>query len=234
MYSSDFCNIYNEYGWDYFSLTMGEAVLKYFMNNQKEIKTHLDLGCGVGTLCDFFYKNNIKTKGVDISTDMIKLCKQKNNNIDFFVSDMTDYESKEKYDLITLTCDAVNHILEEKKLEKLFSNVSNMLNEDGYLIFDIIDKNKLTLNTSIISNRDNDIKVHYYITEKDSLINTNVKVIQSDNLIYECDIIEKLYDLNTIKELLVKYDLTLIKAENKIFDEQQRIEDKIYIICKKI
>ena len=30
MYSKEFCNIYNEYGWDYFSITMGDAILKYF------------------------------------------------------------------------------------------------------------------------------------------------------------------------------------------------------------
>ena len=29
MYSKEFCGIYNEYGWDYFSLTMGDAILKY-------------------------------------------------------------------------------------------------------------------------------------------------------------------------------------------------------------
>ena len=26
MYSKEFCGIYNEYGWDYFSLTMGDAI----------------------------------------------------------------------------------------------------------------------------------------------------------------------------------------------------------------
>lgn len=53
MYSRDFCNIYNQYGWDYFSLTMGNAILKYFKLSNKIIYNHLDLGCGCGTLCDF-------------------------------------------------------------------------------------------------------------------------------------------------------------------------------------
>lgn len=77
MYSKEFCNIYNEYGWDYFSITMGDAILKYFQNNKKIIKNHLDLGCGVGTLCNFLYNKGIKTTGVDISKDMIELCKKK-------------------------------------------------------------------------------------------------------------------------------------------------------------
>lgn len=171
MYSKEVCNIYNEYGWDYFSLTMGDAILKYFQNNNKTIKSHLDLGCGTGTLCNFLYNNGIKTTGIDISNDMIELCKRKNSNINFIVSDMTKFISKEKYDLITLTCDVVNHILEENKLEILLKNIYNMLNEDGYLVFDIYDKKSLILNNDIISNRDDGIKVHYYIAEKKSLTN---------------------------------------------------------------
>lgn len=233
MYSKEFCNIYNKYGWDYFSITMGDAILKYFQINNKIIKSHLDLGCGVGALCNFLYNKRIKTTGIDISNDMIELCKRKNNNINFFVSDMTKYISKEKYDLITLTCDVVNHILEEDELETLFSNVYNMLNEDGYLIFDIYDKKQLTLNNNIISIRDEGIKVYYYITENDQLINTNIKALQNDELIYEYDVLEKLYDLNFIENLLNKYSFKLIKSEDRILNETQRFEDKIYVICKK-
>ena len=233
MYSKEACNIYNEYGWDYFSITMGDAILKYFENNNKIIKSHLDLGCGVGTLCNLLYNKKIKTTGIDISNDMIELCKAKNSNINFIVSNMTEYVSKEKYDLITLTCDVINHILEEDKLEILFLNIYNMLNDDGYLIFDIYDKEQLNLNKDIISNRDDNIKVHYFITQKESLINTNVKVKKDDILIYEFNVLEKLYDIELIKKLLIKCNLKMIKAENKILNEKQRFEDKIYIICKK-
>lgn len=182
---------------------------------------------------DFLYNKGIKTTGIDISSDMIKLCERKNSNINFLVSDITKFISKEKYDLITLTCDVVNHILEENKLEILLKNIYNMLNEDGYLIFDVYDEQSLILNNDIISNRDDGIKVHYYITEKESLINTNVKVIQNENLVYEYDVLEKLYDIEFIKKLLIKCNFKIIKDENKIMNEKQRFEDKIYIICKK-
>lgn len=233
MYSKDFCNIYNEYGWDYFSITMGDAILKYFKSNNKTINNHLDLGCGIGTLCDYFNKNKIQTTGIDISPDMINISKNKNKSVNFFIEDMIEYVSKEKYDLITLTCDTVNHVLDEDKLETLFLNIYNMLNDDGYLIFDIFDKEKLNLNNNITSNRDNGIRVHYYITEQQNLINTNVKVMQNDKLIYEYDVLEKLYDIKFIKKLLIKYNFKIVKYENKIMDEKQRFEDKIYIICKK-
>lgn len=233
MYNREFCDIYDKYGWDYFSITMGEAILKYFETKNKNINNHLDLACGVGTLCNYFYDHDIKTTGTDISEDMIEICKTKNKKINYFVADMTNYISNEKYDLITITCDAVNHILEEEKVKRLFSNAYEMLNDDGYLIFDIIDKNKICLNTEIVSNRDNDTKVHYYITEKDSLVNTNVKVVQNDKLIHVEDIVEKLYDIEFIKQTLINFNFKLEKIDNKISDEKQRVEDKIYIICKK-
>lgn len=135
--------------------------------------------------------------------------------------------------MITITCDAINHILEEKKFDRIISNVSKMLNTSGYLIFDIIDKDKLILNSNIISNRSEDIKVHYYITNKGELINTNIKVIQNNEKIYECDVLEKLYTIEFIKKILLKYNLEILKSENSILNEKQRIEDKIYFICKR-
>lgn len=233
MYTLDFCNIYDKYGWDYFSLTMGDAILKYLNKNNIKIKCHLDLGCGVGTLCDYFFKNEIKTTGIDISPDMINISKNKNKNIDFFVEDMTQYISNEKYDLITITCDAINHILEEEKIVAIFSNISKMLNDGGYLIFDMIDKDKIIFNNSITSNRGEDVKVHYYITNKEDLINTNIKVMQNNVQIYEYDVLEKLYTIEFMKKILFKYNFEIIKAENSISNEKQRIEDKIYFICKK-
>lgn len=233
MYSKEFCDIYNKYGWDYFSETMGKAILQYIHLNKIHIVNHLDLACGTGTLCNYFYHHNFKTMGIDISEDMIDICKSKNNKIYFLVADMITYNPNEKYDLVTITCDAINHILENKKVEQLFFNVYDMLNNGGYFIFDIYDADKLELNTNIVSNRDNEIKVNYYITERKNLINTNIKVMQNSNLVYEYNVLEKLYDIEYIKNLLFKCNFKIIKIADKILDENQRFKDKIYIICKK-
>ena len=83
MYDKIFSKIYDEYGWDYFSLTIGKSILDYFKVNNITIKNNLDLCCGTGVLCDYFYKNNIKTKGIDISKYMLQIAKNKNNNIEF-------------------------------------------------------------------------------------------------------------------------------------------------------
>lgn len=233
MYDKIFSKIYDEYGWDYFSLTMGKSILDYFKVNNIIIKNNLDLCCGTGVLCDYFYKNNIKTKGIDISKYMLQIAKNKNNNIEFKNDNVLFYKDNEKYDLVTMTCDAINHLIEDGDLECLIKNVNKLLNENGYFIFDIYDKDKINFNKEIVSNRDNGIKVYYYITAKDSLINTNVVIKENDNFIYETNVIEKIYDLDYINNILEKNGFILMQAKDKILNEEQRFKDKLYFICKK-
>ena len=228
-YSKEFCDIYSQYGWDNFSLMMGKSILNYFDYSKKIIRTHLDLGCGPGVLCDYFYHHHIKTTGVDISPDMIKLAREKNNKINFVVVDIIDYQSKKKYDLITMTCDVVNHILDDKDLEKVFSNSYSMLNADGYLIFDIYHN----LSKNIVIDRGKGIKIYFSVTDDYPFISTNLKIKEQNRDIYECDVVEKLYDITYIKRLLEKNHFKIVKMDDKIFDETQKFKDKLYIICKK-
>ena len=115
----------------------------------------------------------------------------------------------------------------------MFKNIYNMLNNDGFFIFDIINKDKLEFNKPIISNRDNNIKVEYYITEETDLINTNVKVLKGDKLVFEENEKEKIYSNKFIEKMLIKNNFNIIKISDKILDEEQRFKDKIYFICKK-
>lgn len=234
MYDKIFSKIYDEYGWDYFSLTMGKSILDYFKVNNIIIKNNLDLCCGTGVLCDYFYKNNIKTKGIDISKYMLQIAKSKNNNIEFKNENVLFYKDNKKYDLVTMTCDAINHLIGDGDLECLLKNVNKLLNKNGYFIFDVINKDKIEFNKKIVSNRDNGIKVYYYITVKDNLINTNITVKENDNFIYKTDIIERIYDLNYINNKLEKNGFILMQAKDKILNEEQRFKDKLYFICKKM
>lgn len=234
MYDKIFSKIYDEYGWDYFSLTMGKSILDYFKVNNIIIKNNLDLCCGTGVLCDYFYKNNIKTKGIDISKYMLQIAKSKNNNIEFKNENVLFYKDNKKYDLVTMTCDAINHLIGDGDLECLLKNVNKLLNKNGYFIFDVINKDKIEFNKKIVSNRDNGIKVYYYITVKDNLINTNITVKENDNFIYKTNIIERIYDLNYINNKLEKNGFILMQAKDKILNEEQRFKDKLYFICKKM
>lgn len=164
---------------------------------------------------------------------MINIAKEKNQNVKFVCENALYYHDFNTYDLITLTCDAINHFICEDELNILFKNISELTKENSYLIFDILDNEKIEFNKEIISNRDNGIKILYFITQKDNLINTNVKVRQNDEFVYETNIIEKMYSLEYIRKLLEKHGFKILQAKNTILNEVQRCNDKIYVICKK-
>ncbi len=234
MYNKQFCKIYNEYGWNYFSLTMGKAILDYFKENHISIHNHLDLCSGTGDLCKFFYEKGLQTKGVDLSEEMIKISKNKFPFIDFSCCDVLKYVDDNKYNLVTCTCDSINHILDNNDLKKLFTNVYNFLGNNGYFIFDAVDRNTILFNQNVDSIRENGIKVVYYLTElPNTKMNMNIKVYDKNTLIHEENIIEKLYSSKELIQLLEDIGFEIEKCDKQILDEEQRLQNKIYMIAKR-
>ncbi len=101
----------------------------------------LDLACGTGKLINLL-KKDYQFIGCDLSEEMLEIAKDNNCEIDFFIHDLKDDFYVENLDAIFCTVDSINYLLEEKKIENLFKNVSNNLIE-GYFVFDIHTKSKL-------------------------------------------------------------------------------------------
>ena len=71
---------------------------------------------------------------------MIEIAKQRNPEISYEVADMITYRPDEKFDLVTCTGDALNHIMRLEDMDRIFANVSAYLAEGGYFIFDILNE----------------------------------------------------------------------------------------------
>lgn len=234
MYDKEFVNIYDNYGWNEFSIVMGNAILEFLASENNKIKNHLDLACGVGTLCHLFHSQNIPTKGVDISKDMISLARKKYKDIPFEIADILKFQTEEKFTIVTCTCDAINHILKEEELEILFQNVYSYLEKEGYFIFDIINKKEILLNQNFRSERGENAYVEYYLAKKeDNLISNHLKVYQDNTLITEETIIEKLYTNKQIVALAQKIGFQIIKSDSHIRNEKYNVNNKIFFILKK-
>lgn len=233
MYNKEFCKIYNEYDWQYFALTMGASILDYFKVNNIIFHNHLDLCSGTGDLCNFFHNHNINSKGVDISSAMVDIAKNKYPHITFNCCDIKNYVDNQKYELITCTCDAINHILDINNLQKIINNITTLLQPNGYFIFDVFDPTKITFEEQFESIRENNTKVIYYLTKlPNNKMNTNIKILTNNNLIHTENIQEKLYTYEELSQILQNNGLKIIQAQNQIYKEQQRINNKIYFITK--
>ncbi|MFH2143870.1 MAG: class I SAM-dependent methyltransferase [Bacteroidota bacterium] len=100
----------------------------------------LEIGCGVGTLTGLIIKYLKKGKMVaaDISDESIKIARErlkKYRNIDFVVSDMSDFEYNETFDFIILP-DVLEHIpIEQHK--RLFLNLDKHIHDDSIIFINI-------------------------------------------------------------------------------------------------
>lgn len=115
-----------------------------YLNKESNI---LDLACGSGTLAILLKLKGYNVEGLDLSSSIIDVAKEKAKmhhlNIPFYVDDMTSFKLNKKYDIITCFFDSVNFLENKDKLNKLFENVYNHLNDDGLFIFDIFSKKLL-------------------------------------------------------------------------------------------
>ncbi len=233
MYDKEFSEIYNHYGWDTFSITMGNAILEFLKKTNVKIIKHLDLACGVGTLCHLLWEQGIPTKGIDISKSMIQLAKEKYPKIPFEIADIITYQSKEKYNLITCTCDAINHILKKQDLETLFKNIDTYLEKEGYFIFDVIDEQKLLLNQKWKSDRGNNIYVEYLITKENELLKNYLEVYENNIRIANATIKERIYSKEEILKFANKIGWKILKCEPKIGTEMLSSNTKLFYILQK-
>jgi len=103
-------------------------------------KTHLDIGCGWGTLCRYFDKKyKVKSTGIAIASEQIKWCKEKakeeKSSVTFKCIDYRDLDKKEKYDVIT--CLEMAEHVGIKNYQAFLRQVYNILEDDGRLYFQV-------------------------------------------------------------------------------------------------
>lgn len=98
-------------------------------------KTVLDLGCGFGENCiDFINKGAVRVVGIDISEKMLTIAKAENafENIEYIRLDINDIDTiDEKFDIVYSSL-AFHYI---KSFSKLVNNISNLLKDNGLLIY---------------------------------------------------------------------------------------------------
>ncbi len=100
----------------------------------------LEIGCGNGGITKLIASKARwgKITGVDISSESISAAKtnlKEFNNISYLVTDMSDFVSTEKFDVIVLA-DVLEHIPIETH-EKLFYTLSSILDKDGFIFINI-------------------------------------------------------------------------------------------------
>jgi len=138
MYSSLFCRLYNEFGWNEYPRVFAGQLLQWLANRGASVGSALDLGCGTGVLCEALHAAGIDTLGVDLSREMIDIARQRSPGLRYAVADIVDMPDMGRFDLATCTGDAINHISSLSDVGRMFGNVHAALNPGGYFVFDLL------------------------------------------------------------------------------------------------
>ncbi|MGM0864403.1 MAG: class I SAM-dependent DNA methyltransferase [Bacillota bacterium] len=108
----------------------------------------LDIACGTGELSLRLVRDGYNVTGVDLSQDMLMVAQEKalemNVKLNLFQQDMSKLDSLGEYDLITIFCDSLNYLEDERDVENTFKSVYAHLKHDGLFLFDVHSIYKMT------------------------------------------------------------------------------------------
>lgn len=111
-------------------------------------KRMLELACGTGTIGIGLSKQGYIVEGLDLSEDMLAVAQSKAYDsgvkMRFYHQDMSQFQTKKKYDVIFCMCDGLNYIVDDDQMADVFEAIYNHLTPEGLLIFDISSHYKLS------------------------------------------------------------------------------------------
>lgn len=234
MYSDAFCRVYNEFGWNYFPEAFGEQLLEWIRKNNVTVRTSLDLACGTGILCEILYKQGIEASGMDFSEGMIAIARENNPGISYEVADMIRYRPQKRFDLVTCTGDALNHIIDLKDVEQIFKNVYGCLNEGGYFIFDILNEKEAAPGEAIPLDFSDEIKAEFTISQsQEGIITLKTVVFENGEKKFEERITETVHDPGLICDLLHRNGFQVIKCADQLLEDAPNHGTTWFVIAKK-
>ena len=101
----------------------------------------LDLACGTGTMSLLLSDKGYDVIGVDASEDMLSVAQEKKmesgKDIMFLCQRMEELDLFGTINAAVCTLDSINHITDEKTVQKVFSKVSLFMEDKGLFLFDV-------------------------------------------------------------------------------------------------
>lgn len=108
--------------------------LDLFLQTLEEKSNILDIGCGSGDpIAKYFIKNGNQVTGIDFSSSMIELAKERYPSQKWMIADMRDFNLNQKFDGI-IAWNSFFHLNHEDQ-KKALKTFSIHLNDNGALMF---------------------------------------------------------------------------------------------------
>jgi len=199
---------------------------------QKTAKKILDIGCGTGTHASYMSKLGYYVTGIDLSPEMISHAIGKNiPNANFIIGNAVDFFIEKKIDIITSLFHVLSYQTTNENIEKMISQVTKHLSENGLFIFDFwYGPAVLTERPSIRIKRleDADVKItriaEPILKINDNIVDVHYELIIENKHNQQIDTIKEIHPMRyfflpEIEMFLSKSDIQLVYAREWMTEE---------------
>ena len=194
----------------------------------------MELACGTGVLCRIRDGQGILCRGMDFSSGMIDNARQGGGNVRYDVADMTLYRPEEKFDLVTCTGDAVNHIMALEDVEKIFRNVYSYLSDGGWFVFDLLNENEVSTSEPFEMDFSDEIRVWFQMTRPTwNTVNLKIRVFEAGKEQFEENIRETIHDPGRICQMLKDCGFRDIRCADSLLPEEGRHGTTWFVTARK-
>jgi len=213
--------------------------LNIALSNGFKGNTILDIGCGTGASMLPLLEKGYKVDGVDNSAQMLKKAELKleTYNTNLFDMDITDLMINKKYDLITAVDDVLNHILSIEGVEACIESVANLLNEEGFFLFDMNTQHTFEhfFNSTTVYEEE-DLTIINQSKFVDDLGIARITAFMRNGDVFlkeQTNLIERFYSAESISKVLEKHGLILVNLygyKDRNFHEEDKEPDNLKIL----
>ena len=234
MYSDAFCKVYNEFGWNYFPEAFGQQLLQWMREENLPLKESLDLACGTGVLCRVLSDAGLSARGMDFSSGMIHIAREQNPHIPFDVADMITYCPPERFDLVTCTGDALNHILDINNVGRIFCNVSTYLKEGGWFVFDLLNEKEISDEEPFDLDFSDTVKAKFQMVREGGGVCLKTTGFENGVQTVREEIRETVHDVDTICRLLEEAGLEVVRCSHSLLRSAPQEAATWFITARKL
>ena len=221
MYGSAFCRAYNEFGWNVYPEVFAGQLLRFLDRRGAAVHTALDLGCGTGILCRELIRSGIRAVGVDLSEDMIAIAREKAPVCRFDVADMVSFRPAERFDLVTCTGDALNHVFSPGDVQRIFDNVSAYLAPGGYFVFDLLGEGEIPDDEPFVLDYSDTVRaVFRTVREPENVVRLRVEVFENGRFSFAENILEKVHDVGQVCAMLRRSGLAVEQRSHRLLEDE--------------
>lgn len=222
MYGTLFSKVYDAFGWNFYPEEFGELLLKWMKENEITVRSMLDIGCGTGVLCHVLQEHGIKAHGMDLSEEMIKVAREKYPEIPFEQGNMITYETPRRFDLVTSTCDAMNHILDPADLEQVMRHVHTYLAPGGYFLFDLLKEGETMECAPEDLGEIDGTRLQFQIGRtEEGFVNLKIELFRDEEIVQTEEIHERIYSPELTVELLKKAGFDQVWCTDRLLKESE-------------